>query len=90
MQALCLAALDRVDEIDEWWERRNDNENARDELFSRALAASNADIVGDSWSFLVDDSIVRNDAQHALQYFFQVRPSVLHLFSSLITFIRCS
>ena len=42
------------------------------------------------WSFLVDDSIVRNVAQHALQYFFQVRPSVLHLFSSLITFIRCS
>ena len=40
------------------------------------------------WSFLVDDSIVRNVAQHALQYFFQVRPSVLLLFSSLITFIR--
>ena len=25
-----LAALDRVDEIDEWWERTSTNENARD------------------------------------------------------------
>jgi hypothetical protein len=56
----------------------------------RALAASIADIVGPSlWGLKQDNSIVRNDAQQALQYFFQVRPSILHLFSSLITFIRC-
>ena len=55
----------------------------------RALAASIADIVGPSlWGLKPDNSIVRNDAQQALQYFFQVRPSILHLFSSLITFIR--
>ena len=36
-----------------------------------------------------DNSIVRNDAQKALQYFFQVRPSILQLSSLLITFIRC-
>jgi hypothetical protein len=56
----------------------------------RALAASIADIVGPSlWGLKPDNSIVRNDAQQALQYFFQVRPSILHLFSSLITFICC-
>jgi hypothetical protein len=54
----------------------------------RALAASIADIVGPSlWGLKQDNSIVRNDAQQALQYFFQVRPSILHLFSSLITFL---
>ena len=56
----------------------------------RALAASIADIVGPSlWGLKQDNSIVRNDAQQALQYFFQVRPSILRLFSSLITFMRC-
>ena len=41
----------------------------------RALATSIADIVGPSlWGLKKDNSIVRNDAQQALQYFFQVRP----------------
>ena len=56
----------------------------------RALAASIADIVGPSlWGLKRDNSIVRNDAQQALQYFFQVR--FLHsLSSSLIhIFLRC-
>ena len=35
LYALCLAALDRVVEIDEWWERRNEyyNLNARDGFY---------------------------------------------------------
>jgi hypothetical protein len=54
----------------------------------RALAASIADVVGPSlWGLKQDNSIVRNEAQQALQYFFQVRPSIFHLFSSLITFV---
>ena len=45
----------------------------------RALAASIADVVGPSlWGLKRDNSIVRNDAQQALQYFFQVRHSILH------------
>jgi armadillo repeat-containing protein 8 len=41
----------------------------------RALATSIADIVGPSlWGLKKDNSIVRDDAQQALQYFFQVRP----------------
>ena len=47
----------------------------------RALAASIADVVGPSlWGLKQDNSIVRNEAQQALQYFFQVRPSILHSF----------
>ena len=64
----------------------------------RALAVSIANIVQVGpclWGLKRDNSIVQkfiqNDAQQSLQYFFQVRPSILHLFSSLITlaFIRC-
>ena len=54
----------------------------------RALAASIADIVGPSlWSLKQDNSIVRNDAQQALQYFFQVRPSIpsfIHLVNYVV------
>ena len=56
----------------------------------RSLAASIANVVGPSlWRTKQDNSIVRNDAQQSLHYFFQVQPSILHLFGLLITFIRC-
>jgi hypothetical protein len=56
----------------------------------RALAASIADIVGPSlWGLKQDNSIVRNDAQQALQYFFQVRtPPFLHLLFSTYTLLQ--
>jgi hypothetical protein len=40
------------------------------------------------WGLKQDNSIVRNEAQQALQYFFQVWPSILHLFNSLIHCFR--
>ena len=53
----------------------------------RALAASIADIVGPSlWGLKQDNSIVRNEAQQALQYFFQVRSSILTFIQLVLYF----